>query len=189
MDDSREPVMRPHPDKVAANGCISLIGMAASGKTTLGRELGKLIGWGHIDTDHIIEAVYGAKLQQITDILGKEKFLDAEAKIIQSLVMRRMVISTGGSVIYRQEAVACIAGLGPLVYIDVPLPIILERIARKPDRGLAINPGQSIEDLYNERQELYRKAAHKRFTGSEAPAADLALEVAEWLCSPGPLVQ
>lgn len=185
MTDSSNPAMRPHPDKIRPGGCICLIGMAASGKTTLGRELAAILGWAHVDTDHVIEAAYGARLQQVTDALGKEGFLDVESKIIQSLAVGNVVLSTGGSVVYRQEAVDYLKKLGPMVHIDVPLSIIQARIARKPDRGLAINPGQTIEDLYNERQELYRKAACKKFTGSEAPAVNLAREIAEWICSPG----
>lgn len=184
MNETSDPLMRPHPDKVADGGCICLTGMAASGKTTIGRELAKLIGWAHVDTDHIIESIYGTRLQQITDALGKERFLDVEAGVIQSLNVCNAVLSTGGSVVYRQAAVDFLTRLGPVVHIDVPLPVILERIARKPDRGLAINPGQTIEDLFNERQELYRKAATVRFTGSEAPAVNLAREIAEWVCSP-----
>ncbi|MDR3074386.1 MAG: shikimate kinase [Deltaproteobacteria bacterium] len=176
--------MTPHPDKVPPHGCIVLIGMAASGKTTIGRELAALIGWARIDTDHLIESYYGARLQQITDAMSKEEFLDLEAGVILGLSVGNAVISTGGSVVYRQPAMDFLATLGPLVHIDVPLPIILERIARKPDRGLAIAPGQTIEDLYNERQALYSGAATVRFAGSEAPAAQLAKEIADWLCSP-----
>ena len=187
MNDSSDslPPIRPHPDKVPARGCISLIGMAASGKTTIGRETAALIGWGHMDTDHVIESFYGCRLQQITDSMTKDAFLDLEADIIQGISVGSMVLSTGGSVIYRQETMDFLASLGPIIHIDVPLPIILERIARKPDRGLAINPGQTIEDLYNERQKLYRKATTIRFEGNEAPAAALARVIAEWLASPG----
>ncbi len=176
--------LSPHPHKVAPHGCISLIGMAASGKTTIGRELAAVIGWAHIDTDHMIEAFYGAKLQQLTDSLGKEGFLDMESQAIQALAVNRAVLSTGGSVVYRQDAVDFLAGLGPLVHIDVPLPIILARIARKPDRGLAIAPGQTIEDLYAERHALYQKAATVSFTGGDGPAADMARNIAEWLARP-----
>lgn len=180
--------MSPHPDKVRPFGCITLIGMAASGKTTIGRHLAGMIGWAHMDTDHLIEAFYGSRLQQITDSMTKKEFLDLEANVIQSLSVGSMVISTGGSVVYRQSAVDFLAGLGPLVHIDVPLPVILTRIARKPDRGLAIAPGQTIEDLYNERQELYYKATPVRFNGNEEiPAIAVARKVAEWVSSPSPV--
>lgn len=187
MNDSTEPAMPcmpPHPDKIRPMGCITLIGMAASGKTTIGRELAAQIGWAHIDTDHLIEAHYGARLQQVTDSMSGPDFLDLESRIIRSLAAANVVISTGGSVVYRQEAVNFLANLGPIIYIDVPLPVIEARIARKPDRGLVMAPNQTIEDLYNERKALYATAASVTFTGSEAPAVSLARKMAEWVSSP-----
>ena len=187
MNDSSDslPPMLPHPDKVGPRGCIILIGMAASGKTTIGREIASMVGWAHMDTDHFIESFYGARLQQVTDSMSKEDFLDLEANCIQSLTVSNVVVSTGGSVVYRPSTMEFLATLGPLIHIDVPLPIILARIARKPDRGLAINPGQTIEDLYLERRALYRKWAVARFEGSEAPAIGVARAAAKWLTSPG----
>ena len=67
------------------------------------------------------------------------------------------------------------------MYIAVPLEIILERIARKPERGLAIAPGQTVEDLYYERATLYAAAATFIVQGGSAPAHNYAREAAEWL--------
>ena len=171
----------PHTTKVRRDGCISLIGMAAAGKTTIGRELAALLGWAHVDSDHIIEAFYGARLQQITDRLSKDEFLDVEAAVIMGLDLKRTVISTGGSVVYRRKAIEHLAAMGPLLHLDVPLPVILERIARKPDRGLAIAPGQTVEDLHAERQILYFGAANKSFKGGDTTAAHYAAVIASWL--------
>ena len=60
---------------------------------------------------------------------------------------------------YRPDSMQYLASLGPVVHLDVPLEIILERIALKPDRGLAIAPGQTVEDLFHEREVLYREWA------------------------------
>ena len=141
------------------NMCISIIGMAGAGKSTIGRALAERLEWAHVDTDFLIESAYGARLQDISDALGKEAFLDVEAQVIGSVRIQRAVLSTGGSVVYRPESMQYLASLGPVVHLDVPLEIILERIARKPDRGLAIAPGQTVEDLFHEREVLYREWA------------------------------
>ncbi len=137
--------------------CVTLIGMAASGKSTVGLALAKRLDWAHVDTDHLIEAAYGKRLQDVTDSMTKEEFLDVEGKTIEGINMQRTVLSTGGSVIYREGAMRHLQSLGPVVHLDVPLPLILKRIAQKPDRGLAIGPGQTIEDLFREREALYRR--------------------------------
>ena len=144
---------------MSERSCIVLIGMAASGKSTVGRELAAAMHLAHLDSDAIIEATYGARLQYVTDALGKEAFLDLESAVIRSLNLRRTIVSSGGSVVYRPDAMSHLTEMGVLIHLDVPLPVILERIARKPDRGLALAPGQTIEELFAERDQLYRRWA------------------------------
>ncbi|MEZ0576692.1 homoserine kinase [Halodesulfovibrio aestuarii] len=139
--------------------CITLIGMASAGKSTLGKILAHQLGWVFIDTDHLIEGQYGTNLQAVTDSMTKEEFLDVECAVICALRAKRCVIATGGSVVYREKAMEHLRSLGPICHLDVSLPKIIKRIGEKPDRGLAIAPGQTIEDLYNERAALYKKYA------------------------------
>ena len=147
--------------------CISLIGMAGAGKSTVGKLLASRIGWVQVDTDHLIEAAYGKRLQDVTDSMSKEAFLDVEAETICGIRLNQTVLSTGGSVVYREAAMRHLQSLGPVVHLDAPLPLILARIAQNPDRGLAIAPGQTIEDLFAEREELYRRwATHTISAGS-----------------------
>lgn len=147
--------------------CICLIGMAGAGKTALGRTLAVELGMAHMDTDALIEAHYGTRLQTVTDSMSKEKFLDVEAYIIANILAANTVISTGGSVVYRDSAVRRLHELGVVVYLQVGLPVILERIAKAPDRGIAIAPGETIEDLYHERALLYKNAANLIFIPEE----------------------
>ena len=139
--------------------CITIIGMAGAGKSTVGKALAHNLNWAYVDTDHIIEATYAAKLQSVADRLSKEEFLDTEASIVQSIQFNRAVIATGGSVVYREKTMEHLARLGVIVHLKVDLNLILERIAKNPDRGLAIAPGQTIEDLFYEREMLYQKYA------------------------------
>ena len=139
--------------------CITLIGMPGAGKTTVGKALARKLNWAFIDSDHLIEAIYAAHLQDITDSLGKAAFLDVEGKIIETLRARRTVIATGGSVVYRDAAMQHLLRLGPVVHLDVPFHLLQERIARNPKRGIAINPGETLEDLFKERAQLYTRYA------------------------------
>lgn len=165
------------------DACITFIGMAGAGKTTVGRLVARSLDWAFADSDHIIEAVYGAPLQDITDALGKEAFIEAEAEIVSGLRFERTVLATGGSVIYRQRTMEHLASLGPILYLDVPMKTILERIARNPDRGLAIAPGQTVEDLFREREALYRRYAGLTISTAGIGAAESARRVLEALAS------
>jgi shikimate kinase len=164
------------PYKIPEDKCLSIIGMAASGKSTLGRELARLLGWIAVDSDNLIEAAYGSKLQNIADALSKDDCYDVEAAVIMRIRMQRCVLATGGSVVYRPEAVEHLLELGPIIYIDVPLEEIMIRIARKPDRGLFIDPGQTIEDLFYERRKLYEKYATLTLHGGGGHCEDYARE-------------
>ena len=139
--------------------CISIIGMAGAGKSTVGQALAQLLGWAFMDSDHLMEALYASRLQGVTDALSKEAFLDLEAAVVGSVRAARTVLATGGSVIYRESAMRHLAAQGPVVHLDVPFAVIEERIARNPDRGLAIAPGQTLRGLFEEREALYRRYA------------------------------
>ncbi|CAI3242195.1 homoserine kinase [Desulfovibrio legallii] len=155
----------------AALPCVVLIGMAGAGKTTVGSALAQELDWAFVDSDHLIEAVYGARLQDITDALGKRAFLDAEATVVCAIRAQRTVIATGGSVVYRPAAMAHLASLGPLVFLDVPFQLIEERVARNPERGIAMNPGESLRDIFDERQALYSRYARVHCPALESPQA------------------
>ena len=170
-------------NRVRDNGCVTLIGMAGAGKTTVGRALARQMGWTQVDTDHLIEAAYGTNLQAVTDMMSKEEFLDVECSVLCKVDAERTVLSTGGSVVYRKAAMEHLAGMGPVVFLEVSTPIILERIARNPNRGLAIAPGQTIEDLIAERYALYNAYADFILHADTLNPEECAKAIVDWLKS------
>ena len=139
--------------------CISLIGMPGAGKTTIGKRLANRLRWTYIDSDHVIEAYYGHRLQDVVDATDKKSFIDIEASIVQSLRIRRCVLGTGGSVVYSDAAMKFLSSQGCIVYLEVPIEALAERISLNPERGIAFGPGQTLEDIYRERTMLYKKWA------------------------------
>ncbi|MBQ7739155.1 MAG: shikimate kinase [Desulfovibrionaceae bacterium] len=131
--------------------------MPGAGKSTIGAALARDLGWPYLDSDHLIEATYAHRLQDVVDLTDKATFLDIEASVIKLIRANRLVIGTGGSVVYREAAMEHLQKLGFIVHLDVPLDVLKERIASNPERGIAIAPGQTIEDIFNERKPLYRK--------------------------------
>lgn len=152
--------------------CVSLIGMAGAGKSTLGRMLAERLDWASLDTDSLIEATYGMPLQQVLDGLGLDEFLRAEEALVSMLSVRRTVISTGGSVVYGPKAVERLKLLGPVVFLDIGLETFLKRVGGGEGRGLAIAPGKTREDLFAERQPLYRAAADHTIRTDEGTRQD-----------------
>ena len=139
--------------------CISLIGMAGAGKSTLGRSLALGLDWALVDTDRLMEAHWGAPLQDLVDRFGLEGFLRAEEDLVAGLWLWRTIISTGGSVIYGPKAVQRLRELGVVVYLRVGVSTVCDRVRDGQGRGLVRRPGQALEALYAEREPLYLEAA------------------------------
>lgn len=138
---------------------IILIGMPGCGKTTLGTELSEKLGYGYIDSDSVIVAREGKRLNEIIAAVGREGFLDIEAKINSELCADRCVIATGGSVVYRERAMQHLKTLGTIVYLQLPYEVIARRLGDLKKRGVALKEGFTLKDLYEERVPLYEKYA------------------------------
>ena len=141
------------------NSNVILIGMPGCGKTTIGTELAELIGYGYIDSDSVIVAREGKRLNEIIAELGREGFLDIEAKVNSELCATRCVIATGGSVIYREKAMEKLKTMGKIVYLKLSLDTIASRLGDLKARGVALKEGFTLKDLYEERVPLYEKHA------------------------------
>ena len=141
------------------NSNVILIGMPGCGKTTIGTELAELIGYGYIDSDSVIVAREGKRLNEIIAELGREGFLDIEAKVNSELCATRCVIATGGSVIYREKAMEKLKTMGKVVYLKLSLDTIASRLGDLKARGVALKEGFALKDLYEERVPLYEKYA------------------------------
>ena len=76
---------------------IILIGMPSCGKSTIGIELARKIGYGYVDSDSVIVAREGRRLSEIIAEVGNEGFLDIEAKVNSELCANRCVIERGGA--------------------------------------------------------------------------------------------
>ena len=138
---------------------IILIGMPGCGKSTVGVILAKTLGIGFVDTDLIIQQQENRLLQNIIDADGINYFLDCEARAVKTVDCDNSVIATGGSVVYREDAIKHLKKSGKIVYLDVPLNEIKNRLNNISTRGIAAQKNDSIDDIYNERVVLYNKYA------------------------------
>lgn len=138
---------------------VILIGMPASGKSTVGVILAKLLGYDFIDTDLLIQREAGLRLSEIIKSEGLAGFLAAEERACLSLEADRSVIATGGSVIYSAAGMAHLRSIGTVVYLEVGFDALRLRLHDIRGRGVALRPGQTLEDLYAERTPLYRRYA------------------------------
>lgn len=138
---------------------LILIGMPGAGKSTVGVVLAKILGWGFVDTDLIIQSRTGRRLQQILNRDGLEKFLEEENAAICSVNGTKNVIATGGSAVLCPQAMQHLQSLGKIVFLQVSLATIESRVTNLDTRGIAMSQGQTLRDVYFERQPLYEAYA------------------------------
>jgi shikimate kinase len=146
---------------------ISLIGMAGAGKSTVGKELAKVLDLRLVDSDTLIEEQYEKSLQNILEDEGYIKLREIENLVLKNLRLHETILSTGGSAVYSDEAMQHIQQYSKVIFLDVPYVQILERVPSFLDRGFAKAPSQSIEEAFEERQELYKKYSHHVVTNTK----------------------
>lgn len=139
---------------------IVLIGMPGAGKSTVGVVLAKRLGYRFIDSDLVIQEKYGKLLHELIEENGVEGFWQIENEVNASLETNRAIIATGGSVIYGKEAMEHLRQIGTVVYLQLPYEELVKRLGDLNARGVTLKPGQTLDDLYQERIPLYEKYAH-----------------------------
>ncbi len=138
---------------------IVLIGMPGCGKSTVGVLLAKVMQYGFVDCDLLIQKRYSSSLQNIIDTKGLDFFLDAEEETIMLIDEDNAVIATGGSAVYSQKAMEHLKKNALVVYISLPLEEIEKRLTNIKTRGVAMEKGSTVARLYKERSPLYEKYA------------------------------
>ncbi|MCD8083649.1 MAG: shikimate kinase [Clostridiales bacterium] len=138
---------------------ITLIGMPASGKSTVGVLLAKRLGYSFVDVDLVIQERTGLLLKEIIAERGMEGFLRVEEEINASIDVRRSVIAPGGSVIYGATAMKHLKEISTVVYLKLTFEEVERRLGDLTDRGVALRHGMSLRELYEERAPLYEKYA------------------------------
>ena len=138
---------------------IVLIGMPASGKSTVGVILAKILGMDFVDTDILIQKINGQRLNEIIDTQGVDAFLDIEEKDLLSLNISNTVIATGGRAIYSKKGMESLKKTSKAVYLKVSKQEIFARLKDIKERGVVLIDDQSMDDMYLERTKLYEKYA------------------------------
>lgn len=156
---------------------VVLIGMPGAGKSTVGVVLAKRLGLQFIDVDLLIQMRTGQRLQEIINRHGLAAFCRIEEEVLLDLRAANAVIATGGSAVYSEKAMAALKGEGTVVFLDLPLEELQRRLKDMDSRGLVIDPGQTLTDLWRQRLPLYRRHAELTVDGRGKSVEEMAAEI------------
>ena len=144
---------------------IFLIGMPSSGKSTLGRQIAKSLGYEFIDLDIRIEIAEGKKISEIFSLNGEEYFRKIENQQLNKILKdSKMVVATGGGTPCFHNGLDYIKENGISIFLDVKPAMLVERmkVSKKNERPLFDLENKSLYDTvsekYYERLPIYQKA-------------------------------
>ena len=135
---------------------IILIGMPASGKTTIGNLLAKRL----IDTDSFIEKTQGMKISDIFSKYSEDYFRKLEYDTIKLVCNGKYkIISTGGGAFENPDNRATLLKFGSVFYLKSDLDVLYYRVSKDSTRPLLNNgnPRQVLENLLKKREENFFK--------------------------------
>ena len=149
---------------------IVLVGMPASGKSTVGRLISDMSARRLVDTDELIVERVGMEITEIFSKFGEKHFRDLESEVIREVSRQsELIIATGGGAVLRGENVKELKKNGRLFFIDRPL----EKLIPTDSRPLS-KDRESITKRYNERYGIYNAVCDERIDADKS-----AREVAE----------
>ncbi len=142
---------------------IILVGMPASGKTTIGNLLSeKLPDYTLIDTDSLIEKTQGLSITEIFKKYSEDYFRKLEYETIQMVCSgsSKKIVSIGGGAFENPNNRATLLKFGKVFYLKSDLDILYYRISKDSSRPLLQNenPKQVLQNLLSKREENYKKA-------------------------------
>ena len=158
---------------------LYLVGFMGAGKTTVARALGRRLGWRVEDIDERIETRERRSVAAIFAQQGEPYFRQQERQVLSELLPdRQVIVATGGGTFAEPDNRALMLADGAVVWLDVPLPRIMERVPADGRRPLAADRAQ-MEQLYSRRRLIYAEA-HLRLDGTQ-PVPAVVEHLLEWI--------
>ena len=155
-----------------------------AGKSTIGGQLARTMGYSYIDCDHELEARTGANISLIFDIEGESGFRAREKKLLDELTLENdVVLATGGGAVLAPANRQRLIERGFVVYLQTPLKILVERTRFDSSRPLlqTSDPEQTLGTILEEREPLYLETADLIVNTGRLSVKQIIREIVETL--------
>ena len=141
---------------------LILVGMMASGKSTIGRLLAKRLNLRFYDADFIIEKKLKMKISEIFLKKGEPTFRKLEKKITLNIMTKKnYVLSLGGGAFLNNKIRQFAQKTGETFYLNWDSKTLINRIKKNNKRPLASNlSNNELKELIISRSKIYLEAKH-----------------------------
>jgi len=133
-----------------------------AGKTTIGRQIARVLAFDFFDSDKEIEQRTGVSIPLIFELEGEKGFRKREQDVIAELTKKnRIVLATGGGAVLDAENQKLLKRSGIVVYLSAGIDDLLERTAKDKNRPLlqTVDPRAKLLSILTERDPIYRDLA------------------------------
>lgn len=172
----------------SARNVIALLGLRASGKTTLGRLLARELGLAFVDLDEeLVRAARRAGIQvasagELLVARGEREFRSLEADALRRVLEPgpMLVLATGGGVVERADNRAWLARAARCVLLEVAPAELARRRCADPTPRPPLAGGDAREEselLWRRREPGYRALAEVVLAAGEEPPEALVARV------------
>ncbi len=141
---------------------LYLIGPMGAGKSTVGKRLARVLNLRFIDLDEVIADEAGTSIPLLFELQGEAVFREREsAALARATQLDGVVLATGGGSVLAPVNRELLTQHGFVLYLEAPIELQLERLARDTSRPLLRAPdrGQRLRELAQERNPIYRQLA------------------------------
>lgn len=163
---------------------VLLVGLMASGKSTVGTALAELTGWPCLDNDALLERAAGCTAAELLAAEGETALRTAESDVLTLLLAMPgpYVAGVAAGVILDQRDRERMRDGAHVVWLKVPVPTLARRVAKQPPRAwLQDDPEAVLREMAREREPLYELTAHQVLDMTRLSPAGAAREVVEAL--------
>lgn len=161
---------------------VVLIGMPGCGKSTIGVVLAKNMGYDFLDCDLVIQKQIGKRLSSIIEDEGLDGFLKIEDSVNASIDVSNTVIATGGSAVYGENAMKHFKETGEVIFLKLSYESISHRLGDLDKRGVVIKNGETLKELYDEREPLYNRYADIVVDCENKSIREIVCEISDMYC-------
>ena len=143
---------------------LVLVGMMASGKTTIGKLVAKIKDLEFVDTDKNIEKKNSMKIYEIFKKKGEKFFREEEEKeVLKNLEKKNCIIAIGGGSFMNKSIRESILKNAISIWLDVDIKTLNKRVKWNKKRPLLNkkNSMKKLDNLYAERKKIYKLANHR----------------------------
>lgn len=160
--------------RMMAEENVVLIGMPASGKSTVGKRLAEMMERPFLDTDALIVEKCGKSIPDLFAQIGEGGFRAMETEIIREVSCKKgYVIATGGGVVLHSENTERLRGNGRIYFMDRSLDLL----TATADRPLSATTAE-LQKRYDERYPIYCAVCDMRIE-ADASVDDVAKRIRE----------